>query len=135
MGFGGSSIGNLYLPVDDEVAACAVGAAWEAGVRYFEHGPPLRVGLVRATPGSRAGRFAKRRVRRVHQGGPSAGTEPFSERFGPRQRLRGTRRAGPRPGLSRDGVLRSRSPAWAASAWTASTSSTCTTPKNTLTRP
>ncbi len=45
MGFGGSSIGNLYLPVDDEVAACAVGAAWEAGVRYFDTAPHYGLGL------------------------------------------------------------------------------------------
>jgi D-threo-aldose 1-dehydrogenase len=45
MGFGGSSIGNLYVPIDDEAAARALGAAWEAGVRYFDTAPHYGLGL------------------------------------------------------------------------------------------
>jgi len=45
LGFGGSAIGNLYVPIDDETAAAALRAAWEAGVRYFDTAPHYGLGL------------------------------------------------------------------------------------------
>jgi D-threo-aldose 1-dehydrogenase len=45
LGFGGSSIGNLYVAIDDEVAASTLRAAWEAGVRYFDTAPHYGLGL------------------------------------------------------------------------------------------
>lgn len=43
--FGAASIGNLYSAVDDDVAADAVRAAWETGVRYFDTAPHYGLGL------------------------------------------------------------------------------------------
>jgi D-threo-aldose 1-dehydrogenase len=45
LGFGAAQIGNLYNPVDDETAARAVAAAWDAGVRYFDTAPHYGLGL------------------------------------------------------------------------------------------
>ncbi len=45
LGFGGAQIGNLYAPVDDQTAAQAVEAAWDAGVRYFDTAPHYGLGL------------------------------------------------------------------------------------------
>lgn len=45
LGFGGAQIGNLYTAVDDETAAQAVTAAWDAGVRYFDTAPHYGLGL------------------------------------------------------------------------------------------
>ena len=45
LGFGAAPIGNLYAEVDDDVAARAVDAAWDAGVRYFDTAPHYGLGL------------------------------------------------------------------------------------------
>lgn len=45
LGFGGSPIGNLYDAVDDDLAAEAVQAAWDAGIRYFDTAPHYGLGL------------------------------------------------------------------------------------------
>jgi D-threo-aldose 1-dehydrogenase len=45
LGLGGSTIGNLYRPVDDEAAFAAVEAAWEGGIRYFDTAPHYGLGL------------------------------------------------------------------------------------------
>ncbi|HTF49600.1 MAG TPA: aldo/keto reductase, partial [Pseudonocardia sp.] len=45
VGFGGAPIGGLYRPTDEETAAGAVAAAWEAGVRYFDTAPHYGLGL------------------------------------------------------------------------------------------
>ena len=45
LGFGGSPIGNLYDAVDDDAAAGAVRAAWDAGIRYFDTAPHYGLGL------------------------------------------------------------------------------------------
>ena len=45
LGFGGAPIGNLYRAVDEETAAGAVGAAWRAGVRFFDTAPHYGLGL------------------------------------------------------------------------------------------
>ncbi|MFI1510779.1 aldo/keto reductase [Streptomyces sp. NPDC020597] len=45
LGFGASVIGNLYRVTPDEVAAGAVDAAWQAGIRYFDTAPHYGLGL------------------------------------------------------------------------------------------
>lgn len=45
IGFGGAQIGNLYRAVDDDEARRAVGAAWDAGIRYFDTAPHYGLGL------------------------------------------------------------------------------------------
>lgn len=44
-GFGGASLGNLYRAIDDDTAAAAVDAAWDAGIRYFDTAPHYGLGL------------------------------------------------------------------------------------------
>src|SRR5581483_4332756 len=44
-GFGAASLGNLFHAVDDETAAQAVAAAFDAGVRYFDTAPHYGLGL------------------------------------------------------------------------------------------
>jgi D-threo-aldose 1-dehydrogenase len=45
LGFGGSTVGNLYRPVDDDTAISAVAAAWDRGIRYFDTAPHYGLGL------------------------------------------------------------------------------------------
>jgi D-threo-aldose 1-dehydrogenase len=45
IGFGASSLGNLYREVDDESARATVDTAWDAGVRYFDTAPFYGFGL------------------------------------------------------------------------------------------
>ncbi|MET0310143.1 MAG: aldo/keto reductase [Sphingomonas sp.] len=45
LGFGASSLGNLYREVDEESARATVDAAWEQGVRYFDTAPFYGFGL------------------------------------------------------------------------------------------
>lgn len=45
LGFGGSTVGNLYRAVDDETAFAAVAAAWDGGIRYFDTAPHYGLGL------------------------------------------------------------------------------------------
>lgn len=45
LGFGGSSVGNLYGPVSEDDALGAIGEAYEAGVRYFDTAPLYGNGL------------------------------------------------------------------------------------------
>jgi len=59
LGFGGATIGTLHGPVDEEDAAAALAAAWDAGVRYFDTAP-----LYGAGEGERRmGRFLRRQPR------------------------------------------------------------------------
>ena len=44
-GFGGAPIGNLGEPVSDSDALGAIGAAWSAGVRFFDTAPHYGLGL------------------------------------------------------------------------------------------
>ena len=39
LGLGGSQVGNLHRPVAEDVAARAIAAAWDLGVRYFDTAP------------------------------------------------------------------------------------------------
>jgi D-threo-aldose 1-dehydrogenase len=45
LGFGAAGIGNLYRAMDDAVAAATLGAAWDAGIRYFDTAPHYGLGL------------------------------------------------------------------------------------------
>ena len=45
LGFGGAPIGNLYSEVSDDVAAAAIEAAWQAGIRHFDTAPFYGYGL------------------------------------------------------------------------------------------
>jgi D-threo-aldose 1-dehydrogenase len=45
LGFGAAGIGNLYRAMDDDAAAATVGAAWDAGIRYFDTAPHYGLGL------------------------------------------------------------------------------------------
>jgi D-threo-aldose 1-dehydrogenase len=45
LGFGTSRLGNLYAAIDDDTAAAAVDAAWDAGIRYFDTAPHYGLGL------------------------------------------------------------------------------------------
>lgn len=45
LGFGAAGIGNLYRAMDDDVATATVGAAWDAGIRYFDTAPHYGLGL------------------------------------------------------------------------------------------
>jgi D-threo-aldose 1-dehydrogenase len=45
LGFGAAQLGNLFRETSDEEAAQAVGAAWEAGIRYYDTAPHYGLGL------------------------------------------------------------------------------------------
>lgn len=45
LGFGSAAVGNLYRAVDDDTAAAALDAAWDAGVRYYDTAPHYGLGL------------------------------------------------------------------------------------------
>ena len=45
LGFGGASLGNLYVETSDADARATVDAAWDGGVRYFDTAPHYGLGL------------------------------------------------------------------------------------------
>jgi D-threo-aldose 1-dehydrogenase len=45
LGFGGASLGNLYIKTSDDEARLAVDTAWDGGVRYFDTAPHYGLGL------------------------------------------------------------------------------------------
>src|SRR5882757_5182295 len=45
LSFGAAGIGNLFSPVEPELATAAVDAAWDAGIRYFDTAPHYGLGL------------------------------------------------------------------------------------------
>ena len=45
LGFGGASLGNLYVETSDAEARASVDAAWDGGVRYFDTAPHYGLGL------------------------------------------------------------------------------------------
>ncbi len=65
LGFGGSSVGNLFRPVAEEDASGAVAAACGAGIRYFDTAPPIR-------PQARAPHLHSRAHRAPWNLGPSS---------------------------------------------------------------
>ncbi|MFG6201341.1 aldo/keto reductase [Nonomuraea sp. JJY05] len=44
LGFGGGPLGGLFAPLDDDTAARALDAAWDAGIRYFDTSPHYGIG-------------------------------------------------------------------------------------------
>ncbi|MEV4567834.1 aldo/keto reductase [Nonomuraea sp. NPDC049419] len=44
LGFGGGPLGGLFEPLDDDTAAQALAAAWDAGIRYFDTSPHYGIG-------------------------------------------------------------------------------------------
>jgi D-threo-aldose 1-dehydrogenase len=44
LGFGGGPLGGLFAPLDDETAAEALTAAWDAGIRSFDTAPHYGIG-------------------------------------------------------------------------------------------
>jgi D-threo-aldose 1-dehydrogenase len=60
LGFGGGPIGEPFVQVPDEDAERTLGAAWDAGVRYFDTSPYYGKGLSE----HRVGRFARLLPRR-----------------------------------------------------------------------
>ena len=52
LGFGAAALGNLYTPVDDEVATAAVVEALRQGIRYFDTAPYYGYGLSERRLGS-----------------------------------------------------------------------------------
>lgn len=45
LGMGGAPLGNLFTRIPDAVAAGAIAAAWEAGIRHFDTAPHYGAGL------------------------------------------------------------------------------------------
>jgi len=45
LGLGCASIGNLYKEIEEDTAAAAVAAAWDAGIRYYDTAPHYGLGL------------------------------------------------------------------------------------------
>jgi D-threo-aldose 1-dehydrogenase len=45
LGFGGGPLGGLFAPLDDNIAAAALAAAWDAGIRYFDTSPRYGIGV------------------------------------------------------------------------------------------
>src|SRR3989442_12408710 len=52
MGFGGASIGELFVSVPEEEALACLRAAWDAGVRYFDTAPWYGRGLSELSTGT-----------------------------------------------------------------------------------
>jgi D-threo-aldose 1-dehydrogenase len=44
LGFGGGPLGGLFTALDDDTAACALTAAWDNGIRYFDTSPHYGIG-------------------------------------------------------------------------------------------
>ncbi len=59
LGFGGSSVGNLYQPIGEEDAAAAVAAALAAGIRYFDTAPLYGKGLGERRMGRALGQHSR----------------------------------------------------------------------------
>ena len=106
LGFGASVIGNLYRVTPVQDATAAIGAAWDAGVRYFDTAPHYGLGLSER----RLGAALKDRPRAAY-----AVSSKVGRLLVPNERPRGTDSEGfvVRDDLrrqwdfSRDGVLRS----------------------------
>lgn len=60
MGFGGSSVGNLFRVVSDEEAQAALQAAWNAGIRYFDTAPQYGLGRSEERYGTALKHFDRR---------------------------------------------------------------------------
>jgi D-threo-aldose 1-dehydrogenase len=52
LGFGGASLGELFVPVPEHDAIATIDAAWDAGIRYFDTAPWYGRGLSELRTGS-----------------------------------------------------------------------------------
>ncbi len=59
LGLGGAPLGNLFAPIEEEVAEAAIEAAWAAGIRLFDTAPLYGLGLSE----HRMGRVLRRKKR------------------------------------------------------------------------
>jgi D-threo-aldose 1-dehydrogenase len=108
LGFGGASLGNLYVETSDAEARASVDAAWDGGVRYFDTAPHYGLGLSERRLGAalagrpRAGYALSTKVGRLLVPNPApTGSDLGSGGFAvPDDLVR-------RFDFSRDGVLRS----------------------------
>ena len=116
-------LAGLYAPVAGRGGPAAVRRAFDRGIRYFDTAPHYGAGRGER----RARRRPARRLRDLHEGRAAARAlrpgEPPNRPGSPTRRRTGATGTG-----ARDGVLRSLESPWNASAATAWTSSTCTTP-------
>ena len=95
MGLGGSPLGNRARPMREEDAEALIGAAWSAGIRYFDTAPLYGHGLAEARLGhglrwqsrdeyvisSKVGRVLRSAPRASIDYGPWAGGLPFTCHF------------------------------------------------------
>ena len=95
LGFGGAPLGNMHRVLAEAEAEATVGAAWDAGLRYFDTAPLYGHGLSEARIGRALRRRAARRLPALDQGRPAAralragrggggiyrGTPPLKVRF------------------------------------------------------
>ncbi|MDT0343797.1 aldo/keto reductase [Streptomyces litchfieldiae] len=84
LGFGTGPLGGLFSAVDDEQAADALAAAWDAGIRYFDTAPHYGAGLAEERLGAflagrpRAEAVVSTKVGRLLRPGPAVdGTDGF----------------------------------------------------------
>ncbi|MGQ4275177.1 aldo/keto reductase [Terrihabitans sp. B22-R8] len=85
LGFGGAPLGNMFDVVDDATARCALTAAWDTGVRYFDTAPHYGSGLSEHRFGEVLRRFPRAdftlstKVGRLLRPDASAENPPFKQ--------------------------------------------------------
>ena len=134
LSFGAAGIGNLYAPVSDATARGGGRAAWEAGIRCFDTAPHYGLGLSEQRLGAalrdypREAYVVSTKVGRILEPVQHPDGDDLANGFAvPASHRR-------RWDFTADGVSAPWPRACAASAWTGSTSSTCTTPTSTPSR-
>ncbi len=106
LGFGSSPIGNLFKPVDEDVARASVETAWKSGIRYFDTAPHYGLGLAERRLGSVLAQHRRdeyvlsTKVGRVLVENPTPSGDDLKEGFAVADTLMRVR------DYSRDGVLR-----------------------------
>lgn len=82
LGYGGAPIGNFSTSVTDADAHCAMQAAWQAGIRYFDTAPWYGLGLSE----HRIGRFLRDKSKAEYVLSTKVGRllRPWPPRYGPR---------------------------------------------------
>lgn len=81
LGFGAAQLGNLYRVTSDEEADGAVGAAWDAGIRYFDTAPHYGIGTSERRLGARLAGYPRHdylvstKVGRLLLPGPGTGDD------------------------------------------------------------
>src|SRR5882672_7183153 len=62
VGFGGASIGNLYIEMSDADCAATVAQAWDSGIRFFDTAPHYGLGLSERRLGAALARYPRREL-------------------------------------------------------------------------